>query len=886
MSLKQSRLSIVAAVLGLLAFSMAVPASRPMSAAATRESDAAGQQCSVEAEGSLTGKRAFALEAELEEGKLEGKLKFRDKAANLEFESTAITKLAVSGKVASVQGLGKTKSGSPLRFSASLDAGRKTFTLRLSNGYSAQGAFTGDDDDGDEVELKGHCPFDGEASILLDAPRGVNATIGRAGGSLTAGGVTLTIPAGALSGDRLIRMTPISGLAGTPLSLSPIVGVQLEPSGLVLLKPASLTLPRPTAVAAAQIAGFGYNGTGQGLRLVPHQLAAGAVRLLVWHFSGAGVVSAPLAELEAVLGYVPTARHEQAEQLIAAALADTAVPYAVTQQRIELVLAAWYNSSVRLGLDVATTGPIGFFELAFGEWQAWLAYTGLYITNPLPASLAGQQGQASALALIGARAQANLLLDDCKSTNTNVLVTLRNVIRLANVVTLASIPIQGLGLPAGDDLATSCMRVEIDSLGHAVALARDLDNRFSVQASVVFYTGPASNSIPLHYRLEDATNGFPLPVASETTSTGGWLTAIRPTTLVARRYDVIVELDAAATDDVLQALSARRSVTLNVRERLDLRARRASDPTAAFTDAIGPVAAGGTVDLEAGLVGDDLGGVVITLSHTGAGVLPATVTTGVSGAARFTYTAPAGAASELVTATVTDNGIPRGDAIVIDTRVPVTVAVSPPAVSLTPGQTMQFTATVTGTSNTAVTWSATGGAITASGLYTAGNVSGNFSVRATSAADTTVSDTAMVSIINASVYGTWTGTVNRLESGPQPVRVQMVRPLPGATNPFQGTTGAADDVIAVWTPDHCLQPLFGTLSRMARIGPGVFSGPWTRWCGFPAADLPFATVVTAELGGGVLILRWHGTLDSEGPAGTPISTPVVYYEFILTDRVN
>ena len=51
-----------------------------------------------------------------------------------------------------------------------------------------------------------------------------------------------------------------------------------------------------------------------------------------------------------------------------------------------------------------------------------------------------------------------------------------------------------------------------------------------------------------------------------------------------------------------------------------------------------------------------------------------------------------------------------------------TVSVSPTTVSLNAGGTQQFTAAVTGTSSTAVTWSCTGagcGTITATGMYTA-----------------------------------------------------------------------------------------------------------------------------------------------------------------------
>jgi hypothetical protein len=60
--------------------------------------------------------------------------------------------------------------------------------------------------------------------------------------------------------------------------------------------------------------------------------------------------------------------------------------------------------------------------------------------------------------------------------------------------------------------------------------------------------------------------------------------------------------------------------------------------------------------------------------------------------------------------------------------------------------TQQFTAAVTGNGNTAVTWTATGGSINSSGLYTAGGAPGIYSVTATSVADPTQKATVTVNV--------------------------------------------------------------------------------------------------------------------------------------------
>lgn len=78
----------------------------------------------------------------------------------------------------------------------------------------------------------------------------------------------------------------------------------------------------------------------------------------------------------------------------------------------------------------------------------------------------------------------------------------------------------------------------------------------------------------------------------------------------------------------------------------------------------------------------------------------------------------------------------------------ITVSVSPSSVTLPSGGSQQFTATVTGTANTAVTWSATTGTIGGNGLYAAPTVNSTTSatVTATSQADSSQYATAAVTI--------------------------------------------------------------------------------------------------------------------------------------------
>ena len=90
---------------------------------------------------------------------------------------------------------------------------------------------------------------------------------------------------------------------------------------------------------------------------------------------------------------------------------------------------------------------------------------------------------------------------------------------------------------------------------------------------------------------------------------------------------------------------------------------------------------------------------------------------------------------------------------------PIDVTVSPESATLVATERQQFSATVIGGTNTAVTWSSTGGSITSDGLYTAGASTGTFRVTATSVADPSRSASATVTIIEGLIFeGTITET--------------------------------------------------------------------------------------------------------------------------------
>jgi len=115
----------------------------------------------------------------------------------------------------------------------------------------------------------------------------------------------------------------------------------------------------------------------------------------------------------------------------------------------------------------------------------------------------------------------------------------------------------------------------------------------------------------------------------------------------------------------------------------------------------------------------------------------------------------------------------------------ITVSVSPASATLVSNQQQQFTATVSGTSNTAVTWSATTGSVNANGLYAAPTVQAqiNAVVTATSKADSSKSAGAAVTVAPPSSQALQITTGN-LPQGQQGDTYSEVFAATGGNSPY------------------------------------------------------------------------------------------------------
>lgn len=174
------------------------------------------------------------------------------------------------------------------------------------------------------------------------------------------------------------------------------------------------------------------------------------------------------------------------------------------------------------------------------------------------------------------------------------------------------------------------------------------------------------------------------------------------------------------------------------------------------------------------------------------------------------YVAPVNPGTYTVMASsVADPGkFDTGQVVVSTASLPVEVSIAPSTVSLTPGAIFTFTATVTGSYNTTVTWSidsGTGSINKTLGIFTAPMQPGTSVVRATSALNPTKYATATVVVTQAKVVVTpsgpqtmtsaesrmFTGVVYDLNGAPvsdQRIDWQMVSPTTGTafrtTSPY------------------------------------------------------------------------------------------------------
>jgi hypothetical protein len=116
----------------------------------------------------------------------------------------------------------------------------------------------------------------------------------------------------------------------------------------------------------------------------------------------------------------------------------------------------------------------------------------------------------------------------------------------------------------------------------------------------------------------------------------------------------------------------------------------------------------------------------------------------------------------------------------------IQVTVSPNPLTLMAGTTQQFSAVVTGTTKTAVTWNCTGGSITPSGLFSAPSVAGTCMVQATLTSNATKVGVANVSVVAPGIAS--------VEVNPRTLTLPV-----GGTYTFVGVIYGYGDLTGTWS---------------------------------------------------------------------------------------
>lgn len=206
--------------------------------------------------------------------------------------------------------------------------------------------------------------------------------------------------------------------------------------------------------------------------------------------------------------------------------------------------------------------------------------------------------------------------------------------------------------------------------------------------------------------------------------------------------------------------------------------------TVSVNPASATLASGGTQQFAATVSGTSNSSVVWStnagsISSTGLLTAP-TVTTTSSVTVTATSLASAGSKAS---AMVTVNPPASGN---------ITVSVNPTSATLNAGATQQFAATVSGTSNTSVVWSASAGSISSTGLLTAPSVSAATSVTVTAKS---------AALLDAKAYATV--TVNPSTSTPATVSVSVTPASStvqtGGTAQFSASVSGSTNTAVTWT---------------------------------------------------------------------------------------
>ena len=595
--------------------------------------------------------------------------------------------------------------------------------------------------------------------------------------------IVFEVPPGALRQTTEITITPVSFVQNLPLIGGPAAAVQFEPFGLLFFTPAEL-LFNFGENAPVDLLGFGWRDGQKDFHLRSTVEAPGQVSLPIFHFSGAGVGigNASAAGQVGAAAQGLFARYMNERELSSKQLYSSMCPAADS-----CPAGSQADAAFRVADTAARDQQIEDYLLQLRS---------LADTNPL--SRDGVMEAATQYFNFKALAQATCNPNDSACIfNQDSIKSLLNA--TGDLVTDAFVSlIEALGDPVCNDIALYNLIADIDSVDFieaVVAAAGDVDLP-SLQRRVGCALSITINNFPAQITEDDDGSEFtvtlaligvddfaslPLTIELQVSQCGrieqvnevtGELEPTDSTSVNGDGVTPMLTLYADNCPDNIQSISVTAKVEDFVNaffgdQTTASAALIISDPV--LLPAEKRVEIGDTLQLQLVTPGESP---ALEWSATGGTVSESGL-----------YTAGMVPGTYEVTVRIPDRNFVLYSTIEV---FGTAISVSPNPITVEPGGTVAFSAAVVGPEDNSVTWSASGGTITANGEYTAGDNPGEYFVTATSVADPSVSAVAQITIPGgpSPIYGTWlgdftfvapsTGNVFTCENGNRPDRCVRV----------------------------------------------------------------------------------------------------------------
>jgi hypothetical protein len=530
------------------------------------------------------------------------------------------------------------------------------------------------------------------AQATPDPARRVVKTIGRFGGTVETDGADgthyrLDVPAGALSVDTQIALAPasVSGLDALAGQVS--AAVDFAPDGLQFAVPAYLTITL-SAPAATTFAATFHSGV-PGIAFLLPTVSGNVISVPVEHFSNLATLlnvrqAALNANISGALANAPELDSPQLEQLIAAHLLDPSDN--TKQDALVSFLTNLYTTTVAPAIQTAANS-LTDWEVANQLVHDFGAIVQTASTTPGGGDFPSLKDLFSQ-GVQDVSGKGETLLNRYSDSGDPTACTGA----VADVTDWIIIPLR--------------LSADLQALGDAVTFTPCLTAH--VETLVPF---PAT----IDSSVESLTTTYQASIAAPAQTPGG----------ITNGNQVLFPEPAEYELDAQGATFAGGGTTLDTTAGAD------GTLTAQLDRGPDPSQRAPTVSLSGTATIGDLGFVL-------------DVTLGVSNIVPITQTVGSSCQAQPSFAFRLSSIVPLAR---LDQCAPIGVTISPTSITLTPGQSATFTATVTGTSDQTVGWTATGGTIDQNGTYTAGPTTGTYTVTATSNADSSALDTATVTIL-------------------------------------------------------------------------------------------------------------------------------------------